>query len=65
MPEVAGDAAIYFDPTDKISMLNSIQNVIYNGELKKQLIIKGTERVKEFTWEKTAKKTKKLYEDIL
>lgn len=65
LPEVAGDAAIYFDPTDKLSMLNSIQKVIYNNELKKQLIKKGIERVKEFSWDKTAKKTKKLYEDIL
>jgi len=64
-PEVAGDAAIYFDPTDKLSMLNSIQKVIYNDELKKQLINKGIERVKKFTWKKTAEKTKKLYEKIL
>jgi len=65
LPEVAGDAALYFDPTDKLSMLNSIQKVIYNDELKKQLINKGIERVKEFTWKKTAEKTKKLYENIL
>jgi len=65
LPEVAGDAAVYFDPTDKLSMLNSIQKVIYNDELKKQLINKGIERVKEFTWEKTAEKTKMLYEEIL
>ena len=65
LPEVTGDAAIYFDPTDKLSMLNSIQKVIYNDELKKQLINKGIERVKEFTWKKTAEKTKKLYEKIL
>jgi len=65
LPEVAGDAAIYFDPTDKSSMLNSIQKVIYDDKLKRQLINKGIERVIEFTWGKTAKKTKKLYEDIL
>lgn len=65
LPEVAGDAAIYFDPTDKLSMLNSIQKVIYNDELKKQLINKGVERVKEFTWEKTADKTKKIYEGVI
>jgi len=44
LPEVAGDAAIYFDPTDKFSMLDSMQKVIYNDELKKQLIDKGIER---------------------
>jgi len=65
LPEVAGDAAIYFDPTDKLSIQNSIHKVIYDDELKNNLISKGTERIKEFTWKKTAKKTKVLYEDIL
>jgi len=65
LPEVAGDAAIYFDPTDKLSIQNSIHKVIYDDELKNNLISKGTERIKEFTWGKTAKKTKVLYEDIL
>ena len=44
---------------------NIIQKVIYNDELKKQLFNKGAEREKGFTWEKTAKKTKMLYKDIL
>jgi len=65
LPEVAGDAVIYFDPTDKLSMLNSIKKVIYDDELRKQLMDKGIERVKEFTWKKTAEKTKKIYEEIL
>ncbi len=65
LPEVAGDAAIYFDPTNKLSISSSIQKVIYDNNLINQLIYKGYQRVKEFTWEKTAKKTKKLYENIL
>jgi len=65
LPEVAGDAAMYFDPKSKASVLSSIQKVIYDNNLRRQLIDKGYQRVKEFTWEKTAKKTKKLYEDIL
>ena len=65
LPEVAGDAVVYFDPTDKLSMLDSIEKVIYNDELKKQLIDKGIEREKEFAWKKTADKTKKIYEEIL
>lgn len=65
LPEVAGDAVVYFDPTDKLSMLNSIKKVIYDDKLRKQLIDKGIEREKEFTWEKTADKTKKIYEEIL
>jgi glycosyltransferase involved in cell wall biosynthesis len=65
LPEVAGDAALYFDPTDKLSILKSIQKVIYDDELRDQLVYKGSQRVKEFTWKKTAEKTKKLYEEIL
>jgi len=65
LPEVAGDAAIYFEPTDKFSILSSIQKVIYDDNLRSQLIYKGYRRVKEFSWEKAAKKTKKLYEEIL
>jgi len=65
LPEVAGDAAVYFEPTDKLSILNSIQKVIYNDNLSHQLIGKGIQRIKKFTWKKTAEKTKSLYEDIL
>ena len=65
LPEVAGGAALYFDPIDKLSISSSIQKVIYDNNLRNQLIYKGYQRVKEFTWEKTAKKTKILYEDIL
>jgi glycosyltransferase involved in cell wall biosynthesis len=64
LPEAAGDATIYFDPTDKLSMANNIRKVIYNDDLRKQLVNKGTERVKKFTWEKTAKQTKKIYESV-
>jgi glycosyltransferase involved in cell wall biosynthesis len=39
--------------------------VIYNGNLRHQLIGKGIQRIKKFTWKKTAEKTKSLYEDIL
>ncbi len=46
-------------------MLDAIQKVIYNDKLKKQLTSKGIERGKELTWEKTAEKTKSLYEEIL
>jgi len=65
LPEAAGDAAIYFDPTDKFSISYSIQKVLYDNNLRDQLIYKGYLRVKEFTWEKTAKKTKNLYDSII
>ena len=63
--EVAGDAAIYFNPKDKLAILDSIQQVIYKKDLRKQLLNKGYQRIKQFDWEKTAKQTKKIYENML
>jgi len=63
--EIAGDAAVYFDPLKKSSMLNSIKKVIYNNDIRNQLIKKGIQRTKKFTWAKTVEKTKSLYEGIL
>jgi glycosyltransferase involved in cell wall biosynthesis len=65
LPEVAGDAATYFNPKDKLSILDSTQQVIYKKDLRMQLLNKGYQRIKQFTWKKTAHQTKKLYEGIL
>ena len=48
-PEIAQDAAQYFDPTDKISILDSIQKVISNKEKRNDLISKGKEKIKYFS----------------
>ncbi|GAF90130.1 unnamed protein product, partial [marine sediment metagenome] len=34
LPEVAGDAALYFEPESELSILNSVQKVIYNNNLR-------------------------------
>jgi glycosyltransferase involved in cell wall biosynthesis len=64
-PEIAGDAAIYFNPEDEESIRNSIEKTIYDPELKEQLRAKGFERGKEFTWGKTAQQTIEIYKSIL
>ncbi len=47
-PEVAADAAIYFDPTDSQSMTDSISSLIQNSDLRDKLRKRGHERVKIF-----------------
>lgn len=64
-PEVAGSAAIYFNPTDTISIKEAIRNVLYDENLRKELERKGFEQLKKFSWEKTAKLTKEIYNRIL
>ncbi|EKE02032.1 MAG: hypothetical protein ACD_20C00434G0005 [uncultured bacterium] len=65
LPEVAGDAAVYMDPKNEDSILESIKSVIYNNSLRQELINKGYNQVKKFSWQKTAQETKKVYESIL
>ncbi|MFZ3148266.1 MAG: glycosyltransferase family 1 protein [Methanothrix sp.] len=64
-PEIAKDAAVYFDPTSKSSMEESISRVIYNEGLRDILIRRGYNVVRNFSWEKTSRKTLNLYENII
>ncbi len=64
IPEIAGDAALFFDPTNIEEIAETIEKVISNEELRKELIQKGINRVKQFSWEKTAKETLNLYKEI-
>ncbi len=57
LPEVAGDAAIYFDPKNKQEMKSAIYAAITDRSLHDSLIEKGRERLKLFTWQKCAKQT--------
>lgn len=61
-PEIAGDAAEYFDPLDTESIATAISRVIYNDSRRQDLIDRGTARNSLFTWEATAKQTLTVYE---
>ena len=64
-PEVAKDAGFYFDPYSLDSIKNAVKKIIYDNELREKLIARGYERLKFFSWEKTAKETLKIYKEIL
>lgn len=65
LPEVAGDAAILIDPENPIQIAEAILQVISSPQLRQSMITKGKERVKLFSWERTAKETLKAYQTIL
>ncbi len=56
IPEVAGDAALYFDGTCD-DLYKNIVKILKNPDLRNNLIKKGFENAKRFSWELTAKKT--------
>lgn len=62
IPEVGGDAALYFDPESKQELVNAVKEVLNDAELKQHLIEKGAKRVKLFSWQKMAEQTFEVYE---
>lgn len=65
LPEVAGESAYYFDPYSEESIRDAVLRVLDDTNLRKDLIAKGKERLKQFSWQKTAEQTKKVYESVL
>ena len=57
LPEIAGDAAIYFDPFNAEEMAQQMAKINEDSELRKTLISKGKERVNQFSWDKSAEAT--------
>jgi len=65
LPEVVGEAAITVDPHNTIKLSETINKILVNKGLQNKMIQKGIERAEQFTWEKTAQETIKVYEDVL
>lgn len=65
LPEVGGEAAVYFDPQNADKIRDSLSALIVNQDLRNNLIAKGKERLQLFSWDKTYSQTIKLYESIL
>jgi len=65
LPEIYGDAAKYFDPLDKQSIVEAIADVLSNEKLRDELIRLGSEQVKKYSWERMAEETLAIYKKAL
>ncbi len=54
MPEIAGDAALLVDPLNTESIASAMQEVAFSDSIRLNLVKKGLERARYFTWEQTA-----------
>lgn len=61
LPEVAGDAADYFDPTSPEEIAACINKLWNNNGTLSAMIDKGIKRAEQYSWEKTAQKTLEIY----
>lgn len=64
LPEAGGAAALYVDPTNVDDIAEKIEKLVTHEDLRKKLIAKGHEQAKKFSWEKTAKETLAVLEDV-
>lgn len=63
LPEVCGDAAVYFDPYNPQDMAHVIAKVCADEARRKDLIEKGLQRMRLFSWQKMAEGTLRVYKD--
>ena len=64
-PEVAQDAALYFDPTSETSIRQQIETIILNETLRQSLRQKGYERQLAFSPEKMVNQTLQVYQRVV
>jgi len=57
MPEVCGDAAWYCEPTEVERIFEGARRILSEGELAEDLILRGRQNARRFTWRETAKHT--------
>jgi glycosyltransferase involved in cell wall biosynthesis len=65
LPEVAGDAALYFDPHDVEAIAVSVRRILEDRELAERLRDAGREQARRFSWEESARRTLACYRKAL
>ena len=65
LPELGGDAAVYFDPLNITEMCAVIGRLLENQHEQMERRILGLGRAAQFSWERTAQETLNLYDSLL
>jgi glycosyltransferase involved in cell wall biosynthesis len=65
LPEVGGDAVLYFDPQSPEDLAGAIERVLGSAELRETLRAKGLKRAARFTWSESVKQHLEVYRRAL
>ncbi len=65
IPEVSGDAALLFDPHDHQDIAEKIVRMLTTPGLRETYVERGLARAREFTWERCARETLKVLEEVV
>ena len=61
IPEVVGDAGVYFDPKSPNELTDIMDSLSRDETMRESLVLKGREQAKKFTWERTVAQTVDAY----
>jgi len=64
LPEILGDAALYFNPENIDDISEKIKYVLDNKNIQEKLISKGFEQIRKYKWNKMAQETLKIYKSV-
>jgi glycosyltransferase involved in cell wall biosynthesis len=65
LPEVVGDAALLIDPMNASAIADAIIRVMSDAPLRAELVRRGLERVKTFSWARSVQRTRDVYAEVL
>jgi len=65
LPEIAGDAALFFDPYNPKDMAEKLRRILGDEGLRQKLAKRGLARAKRYSWETMARQTLSVYEDAV
>ncbi len=65
LPEVVGDAALTFDPTEVAEITQALRRLLHEPELRESLRERGLQRAAQFSWERAARETLAVYRKLL
>ncbi|KUK84227.1 MAG: glycosyl transferase, group 1 [Microgenomates bacterium 39_6] len=65
LPEIYGNAALFFDPLDPEDMAEKIIKMVTDQKLQKEYRVRGRKKIKEYSWQKMAQKTFEEYRQVI
>jgi len=64
MPEICGDAALYFDPDEPTDIANKVWQILTDETVKRKLTRNALENARRFSWQETARKMLEIFSNI-
>lgn len=65
LPEVVGNAGLLVDPKNPEELARAIEQILSDDQLSASLVVKGLERVKQYSWRKMAEETLAVYQEVV